>query len=157
PDRLDEQGLGRQPEPKLLPSESAAYRKEGEVSERMQEVLTNRAERQRTRADEHHSAVAYWDARKVTLGLTDAMDLSAQLAVIGTARVLVRDQAPVRQVVEAYAGVEQDERALGELAREASVQAQADAQALWRGVQDLADAWQRVPLGRGHVQQARST
>jgi hypothetical protein len=123
----------------------------------MQEVLTIRAERQRTRADEHHSAVAYWDARKVTLGITDAMDLSAQLAVIGTARVLVRDQAPMRQIVDVSAGVEEDERALGDLAREASVQAQADAQALWRGVQDLSDAWQLVPLGRRSVQQTRST
>jgi len=42
-------------------------------------------------------------------------------------------------------------------AGEASVQAQADAQALWRGVQDLSDAWQLVPLGRIRVHQTRST
>ena len=40
---------------------------------------------------------------------------------------------------------------------EAVVQAQAEADVLWRGVQDLADAWQLVPLGRLTSQQTRST
>jgi hypothetical protein len=123
----------------------------------MAEVLAIRAERQQTRATEQANAREYWEERKLVLGITDAMDMPAQLAAIGTARALVRDQAPMRTVAQGYAGVEQDERTLGDLAGEAYVQAQADAQALWRGVQDLSDAWQLVPLGRIRVQQTRST
>ena len=91
------------------------------------------------------------------LGITDAMDMPAQLAAIGTARALVRDQAPAQRVLESSTGVEQDDRVLGDLAGEAYVQAQAEAQVLWRGVQDLSDAWQLMPLGRIRVQQTRST
>ena len=36
------------------------------------------------------------------------------------------------------------------------VQAQAEADVLWRGVQDLSDAWQLVPLGRMRVEQLRT-
>src|SRR4029450_4587635 len=93
----------------------------------------------------------------VALGMTDDMDRRAQLTAIGTARALVRDQAPAQRVIEGYAGVEQDDRVLGDLAGEAYVQAQAEAHVLWRGVQDLSDAWQLVPLGRIRVQQTRST
>jgi hypothetical protein len=53
--------------------------------------------------------------------------------------------------------VEQDARSLDALAKEAYVQVQAEADVLWRSVQDLADAWQLVPLGRIRVQQTRST
>jgi hypothetical protein len=92
----------------------------------------------------------------LVLGITDAMDMPAQLAAIGTARALVRDQAPAQRVMEAYAGVEQEDRVLGDLAGEAVVQAQAEADVLWRGVQDLSDAWQLVPLGRLRVEQLRT-
>jgi hypothetical protein len=157
PESLEDRDISRQPEPKLLPSESAAYRETGVVSPTMQEVLTIRAERQETHATEQANARAYWEARKDTLGMTDTMDLPAQLAAIGTARALVRDQAPVREVVETAAGIEQDDRVLGDLAGEAVEHAQAEAAVLWRGVQDLADAWQLVPLGRIRVHQTRST
>jgi hypothetical protein len=53
--------------------------------------------------------------------------------------------------------VEQEERALGALAGEADGPAQADAQALWRGVQDRAAAWPLVPLGRRSVHPTRRT
>src|SRR5438093_6604858 len=96
---------------------------------------------------------AYLGASKLVLGITDDMDLPAQLAVIGTARALVRDQAPAQEVVEAYGGVEQDERVLGDLAGEAVVQVQAEAQTLWVGVQDLADAWQLSRMAQKSVQQ----
>jgi hypothetical protein len=123
----------------------------------MAEVLAIRAQRQHTRATEQVNARAYWEERKGMLGITDDMDLPAQLAAIGTARALVRDQAPAQRVMEAYAGVEQEDRVLGDLAGEAVVQAQAEAHVLWRGVRDLSDAWQLVPLGRIRVQQTRST
>jgi hypothetical protein len=157
PDSLYERGIDRKPEPKLLPSESRAYRENGVVSATMAEVLDIRAQRQETRASEQANAQEYWEERKLVLGITDDMDMPAQLAAVRTARALVRDQAPMRTVAQGYAGVEQDERALGDLAGEAYVQAQAEADVLWRGVQDLSDAWQLVPLGRIRVQQTRST
>jgi len=115
PDSLKTRGIDRYPEPKLLPSESRAYRDNGVVSPTMAEVLTIRAERQQTRATEQANAWAYWEERKGRLGLTDDMDMPAQLAAVRTARALVRDQAPMRTVAQGYAGVEQDERALGDL------------------------------------------
>jgi hypothetical protein len=157
PRSLAAQGIARQPEPKLVPSESRTYREEGKVSQTMAQVLDIRTQRQHTRADEHRTAAAYWEARKVALGMTDDMDRPAQLTAIGTARALVRDQAPAQRGMEGYAGVEQDARVLGDLAGEAYGQAQAEADVLWRGIQDRSDAWQLVPLGRIRVQQTRST
>jgi hypothetical protein len=94
PDRLDAQGVTRQPEPKLLPSESRDYRTHGIISPRMQEVLTMRTERSKTRASEQASARTYWEARKEVLGITDTMDLPAQLGCIRAARDVVRDWVP---------------------------------------------------------------
>jgi MobA/MobL family len=156
PDSLHERGIDRKPEPKLLPSESQAYRDNGVVSATMAEVLTIRAERQQTRSQEQANAREYWEERKVALGITEDMALPAQLAVIGMARALVRDQAPTRTVAQRDAGVEQDARVLGDLAREAYTQTQAEAQTLWVGVQDLADAWQLGHMGQKSVQQART-
>jgi len=156
PDSLHERGIDRKPEPKLLPSESRAYRENGVVSATMAEVLDMRAQRQETRAEEQVNAREHWEERKETLGITADMDLATQLAVISTARALVRDQAPAQRVMEGYAGVEQEDRVLGDLAGEAYGQAQAEAGVLWRGVQDLADAWQLVPLGRLRVEQLRT-
>src|SRR5215471_3659013 len=136
PDRLDDRGLTRQPEPKLLPSESDAYRQSGTVSPRMQEVLAIRAQRQQTRAEEQADARTYWEERKVTLGLTAAMEVSAQLAVIGAARGQARDQTPARQVILGEVGMEQDDRTLGDLT--GAVDAQ-DAQAAWDEVQTAAE------------------
>jgi hypothetical protein len=155
PGTLKSQGIEREPEPKLLPSESRAYRDKGVVSATMQEVLDIRAQRQATRGEEQAAAREYWEARKVELGLTDVMDLPAQLTAIGTARALVRDQTPAQRVQET-AGVAHEEQALVALAEEAVVQVQADAQTLWHGVQDLADAWQLRHGGLERVQEART-
>jgi MobA/MobL family len=156
PDSLKTRGIARHPEPKLLPSESRTYRDKGLVSATMAEVLAIRAQRQHTRADEHRTAAEYWEERKVALGMTEDMDLPTQLAAVCTARALVRDQAPTRAVAQAYVGVEQDDRVLGDFAREAYTQTQAEAQTLWVGVQDLADAWQLGHMGQKSVQQART-
>jgi len=136
PDRLDDRGLTRQPEPKLLPSESDAYRQSGTVSPRMQEVLAIRAQRQQTRAEEQADARTYWEERKVTLGLTAAMEVSAQLAVIGAARGQARDQTPARQVILGEVGMEQEDRTLGDLTGDVDAQ---DAQAAWDEVQAAAE------------------
>ena len=143
PDRLEDRALTRPPEPKLLPSESRNYREKGVVSDTMAEVLDIRAQRTDTHRAEQENARAYWEGRKTVLGLTDAMDMPAQLAAVCTARAQVRDQAPARAVVEGYAGVEPDDRRLGALAGEAYAQAWDEAQAVWRGLQaqDQSAAW----------------
>jgi hypothetical protein len=126
------------------------------VSEKVAEVLAIRTQRQSTKGKEQAHAREYWDERKVALGLTDAIDLPAQLSAIGTARGLVRDQAPAQRVVQAAAGVAIDDRALGDLGREAVVQVQAEAQVLWRGVADLDEAWQLRRGGQARMQEART-
>src|SRR5437764_8237640 len=74
PETLERRGIDRQPEPKLLPSESREYREQGKVSPRMQEVLEIREQRQQGRVHEQTDARAYWAERKAALGITEAMD-----------------------------------------------------------------------------------
>ncbi len=134
PDTLERRGIDRQPEPKLLPSESRAYREQGKVSDRMQAVRTIRAQRQQTRAQEQADARAYWHERKVTLRMTSAMDGTACLTAICDARAHARTHAPARHVAAGMAGVDRDERLLGDLAGDAYAQAQQAAQGVWRDV-----------------------
>lgn len=98
PDRLEDRGIDRKPEPKLRPRESAAYRG-GVVTPRMQAVLDARETRGRTRAVEQADARDYWETRKEALGIDAAMDAKAQLATIRAARETRRDQAPGRTPV----------------------------------------------------------
>ena len=72
PGRLDARGLDRSPEPKLLPSESRAYREQGTVRPRMQEVLDLRQARAApgVTAREQAQARRYWEGRKGELGIT---------------------------------------------------------------------------------------
>ena len=70
PDTLEQRQLHRTPEPKLLPSESRAYREQGQISARMQEVLDIRQERASQGAKEQEQARTYWERRKVELGIT---------------------------------------------------------------------------------------
>ncbi len=158
PETLERRGIARQPEPKLLPSESHAYREKGDVSPRMQEVLDVRSARQHTRAHEQANARTYWEERKVTLGLTGEMDVRAQLAVIGAARGQTREQAPATQVLLGEVGMEQDDRILGGLAGEAYVQAQHEARAVWEDTQTeqemLNDGWAAVRTARDDGQAA---
>jgi len=135
PETLERRGIARQPEPKLLPSESHAYRKDGTVSARMQAVLDVRTARQQTRAEEQASARAYWAQREEDLGLTSAMDGAAQLAVIGAARGQAREQLSTRQVILGEVGMEQDDQRLGDLAGEAYAQAQHEARDVWEDAQ----------------------
>ena len=107
PETLARQGIDREPEPKLMPSESREYREEGKVSARMQAVLDTRATRQKTRAEEQASARLYWEARKETLGIVVGMTGAAQLAAIVEARAHRRDQGPAREMVEAAVVVEE--------------------------------------------------
>jgi hypothetical protein len=148
PDSLRDRGIDREPEPKLLPSESRTFKEERKVSTTMQEVLDVRAQRQQTRPKEQLNARQYWEHRKAELGLTRDMDLPAQLAIVADARAQRREQAPRQAVVEGFVGVEMDDRALGDLAGEAVRQAEHHAQDVWSDVHNEAE---RRVLGRlGH-------
>jgi MobA/MobL family len=87
PGKLSDRGIDRQPEPKLLPSESRAYREDGIVSDRMAEVLAIREARAQTRPQERLTAHVYWEERKAELGILRDMDLSDQVALAVEARV----------------------------------------------------------------------
>jgi hypothetical protein len=96
PDTLEERQLARPPEPKLLPSESRAYREQGIISARLQEVLTIRAERAQQLAREQTDARQYWEARKAELGILRDMPMTAKLQAITQARVQAIHHAPAR-------------------------------------------------------------
>lgn len=148
PDRLDDRGINRKPEPKLRPSESRAYREHGTITPRMAEVLAVRAARERTRKEEAVDAHVYWELRKDALGLRDGMDRPAQLAAIVTARALVRDVAPVRTVEPSTP----DLAALADVWSQVADAALEESQAVWQdavGEQGLLDAgWDAVAEAR---------
>ena len=98
PDRLEDRQVDRTPEPKLLPSESRAYREQGIVSPRMQQVLDIRQARTTSDAKEQAQARRYWDARKETLGITETQPMAHKLYTITEARAQCRDHPPERPV-----------------------------------------------------------
>jgi hypothetical protein len=111
PDRLEDRDIERQPEPKLLPSESREYREKGIVSARMQEVLSIRAERSQQWAREQNDAYRYWESRKAELGLTRDMSMQAKLAHIREARRHTMTHAPERSTL---AQLREQEQALAQ-------------------------------------------
>ena len=100
PESLEQRQLARTPEPKLLPSESRAYREQGQISTRMQEVLDIRQERTTQEAKEQTQAQRYWERRKGELGITAAQPMAHKLYKITEARTQTRDHAPARPKVD---------------------------------------------------------
>src|SRR4029453_5191852 len=98
PKSLRDRGIERDPEPKLLPSESHAYRTKGKVSATMQQVLTTRAARDRIK--EQNQARTYWEERKATLGITRDMPMGAKLKAMGRGRQEGVDGPPARPPAE---------------------------------------------------------
>jgi hypothetical protein len=156
PDSLKDRGIDRAPEPKMLPSESRTYRDTGKVKDTVAEVLKVREARQTTRPKEQLNARQYWERRKVELGITRDMELPEQLAAVCEARAQVRDTVPARGIAEGYAGVELDDRALGDRAGEAWREAQYAAQMVWGVVQDEVDARVLRRMGQAAMQTART-
>ena len=78
PERLEQRQVARKPEPKLLPSESRAYREQGQISARMQEVLDIRQERASQVAKEQAQARTYWEGRKGDLGITGDQPMASE-------------------------------------------------------------------------------
>jgi hypothetical protein len=102
PARLAARQVDRTPEPKLLPSESRAYREQGKVSPRVQEVLDLRQARAATgvTAREQAQARRYWEGRKGELGITHTQPMAHKLYAIREARVQRRDHPPEPPVVD---------------------------------------------------------
>jgi hypothetical protein len=100
PDRLEDRDIERQPEPKLLPSESREYRDKGIISARLQQVLDIRAERAQHLAREQNDVRRYWESRKTELGLTRDLPMDTKLARIQEARTHTITHAPARPTLE---------------------------------------------------------
>jgi hypothetical protein len=96
PDTLKSRGIDRKPEPKLLPSESHAYRTQGRVSATMAAVLGSRQARVAQRPLEDANARAYWETRKGVLGLKPGMSHERTVAQILLKRHGTLEGVPVR-------------------------------------------------------------
>lgn len=97
PDTLESRGIARAPEPKLAPSESNAYRKQGRLSATMEKVLKIRASRGTTRTAEQNNAYQAWEQRKAFLGITRDMPRDRKLA-----QVLLKRHGEVERVPARY-------------------------------------------------------
>ena len=96
PDSLEQRQIPRQPEPKLLPSESRAFREQGIISPRMQAVLDIRQGRTTQDRKEQANARMYWNGRQRELGITDAQPMAQKLSAIREARMQRRESPPTR-------------------------------------------------------------
>jgi hypothetical protein len=96
PETLERRGIAREPEPKLRPSESAAYRKGKVVGETMGKVLNIRQVRTKTRTKEQNQAYQVWEARKEFLGIHRAMAKEEKLTRILLKRHGSADRVPPR-------------------------------------------------------------
>jgi hypothetical protein len=108
PDSLESRGMDRQPEPKLLPSESQAYREKGTITETMSEVLQIRDARAKQPPREQNNARQYWEQRKVFLGITRDMSREAQVA-----HILLRRYGAVERVAARYRPLVERDRSRG--------------------------------------------
>src|SRR5207248_10180868 len=75
PDSLDARGIDREPEPKLLPSDSNKLKYHYEVTPRMQEVFDHRYARSQHAGAELEDAQRYWTERKQQLGISRDMPM----------------------------------------------------------------------------------
>jgi hypothetical protein len=114
PKSLKARGIERVPEPKLLPSESAALRDQGEVVGAMADVLAIRKLRERTHLKEQNQARTYWEERKSALGMTRHLPMAEKLRVVVQARAAAKD---------------------GPLPRTPAEQLASEQRAIWRAIQ----------------------
>ena len=96
-----QQQRARTPEPKLLPSESRAYREQGIISPGMQQVLDMRQARAApaTAKREADQARRWWEARKRTLGITATSSMPNTMWAIAEARAQCTAHAPGQEPV----------------------------------------------------------
>jgi hypothetical protein len=151
PESLKARQIDRQPEPKLRPSESQAYRERGEVSPRMQTVLALRTRSAFERQNELRTTWAYWLRRQDELGITNAMSLHDKVACAVAARRVLVDHPPNRRPSpgERPTALESQHRQHQQRdARRTPPRAQAETlQALQRGLRRLAQRLQGQEAG----------
>ena len=95
PDSLQDREIDREPEPKLQPSDSNAYRR-GVVTDALRAVLEHRARRAHTAEQEAASARIHWQFRQLTLGIEPEMSFAQKFTQIRAAREHVITQQPAR-------------------------------------------------------------
>ena len=100
-DKREARGFGPA-EPKLLPSDSQAYRK-GVVTKRMQHVLDHRARAEQERPAEMQQAKGAWQERKQVLGITSDMRHVQAIERVRQARAHAVAHKPPRQSTQALA------------------------------------------------------
>ena len=101
PRSLEERGIDRTPEPKLLPSDSHALKHRFEVTPSMQHVFAHRHERMQHEGAEQAQAQRSWERRELALGLTPGMPMEASLQRIRQARAQAITRTPERRSVSA--------------------------------------------------------
>jgi len=101
PRSLEERGIDRLPEPKLLPSDSHALKHRFEVTPSMQHVFAHRHERMQHEGAEQAQAQRSWERRELALGLTPGMPMEASLQRIRQARAQAITRTPERRSVSA--------------------------------------------------------
>jgi len=101
PRSLEERGIDRTPEPKLLPSDSHALKHRFEVTPSMQHVFAHRHERMQHEGAEQAQAQRSWERRELALGLTPGMTMEASLQRIRQARAQAITRTPERRSVSA--------------------------------------------------------
>jgi MobA/MobL family len=115
PERLDARGILRQPEPRLSPADSQAF-KRGEVTDAMQGVLDHRKRYAMAKSREQRIAREYWEARKLVLGLSREREDGESLARVRAARVRTSREVPsrgegrTRGIPERETGITDEER-----------------------------------------------
>src|SRR6266851_2922384 len=101
PRSLEERGIDRTPEPKLLPSDSHALKHRFDVTPSMQHVFAHRHERMQHEGAEQAQAQRSWERRELALGLTPGMPMEASLQRIRQARAQAITRTPERRSVSA--------------------------------------------------------
>jgi len=97
PRSLEERGIDRTPEPKLLPSDSHALKHRFEVTPSMQHVFAHRHERMQHEGAEQAQAQRSWERRELALGLTPGMTMENSLQRIRQAREQAITSPPNRR------------------------------------------------------------
>lgn len=93
PETLTKQGINRQPEPKMKPSDSAKHKK-GVTNKTIQKVIDIRASRDRQA--ELLAVQTLWNSRKAQLGITASMTTQERVQIAREARQALVTQTPAQ-------------------------------------------------------------
>ena len=97
PHSLKARGSARTPEPRLDVKDSNALKFDGEITAKMQEVLTHRHERAKYKDKEAVQNRLYWEHRKSELGITRDLERAEQLEAARQARHDISVHVPVQR------------------------------------------------------------